>query len=164
MPAAALLSSDRDDWCTPGGLLRLVRQVGPICLDPCGNPGSIVHAVREYRLDRGEDGLRLPWAVGGLCFVNPPYGDAIGAFTRRMAREGAAGVEIIGLLPARVDTAWWQRDVVTADAICFWSGRLKFLGARDSAPFPSAIAYWGPQVERFVEVFAPYGWAVRGGR
>ena len=157
MVAAALLSSAKDDWRTPAGLLRLVRQIGPIALDPCSADGSLVHAVREYRLDRREDGLRLPWAVGGLVYCNPPYGDVIRPWTRRIAREAASGVEIVALLPARVDTAWW-RDVSGAPAICFWRGRLTFIGAPNPATFPSAICYFGPRVERFVEVFAPCGW------
>jgi hypothetical protein len=48
--------------------------------------------------------------------------------------------------------------VVTADALCFWKGRIKFVGARDPAPFPSLIAYWGNDTDRFKTILGKKGW------
>ena len=75
-----------------------------------------------------------------------------------MVYEAALGEEIIALLPARVDTKWFQEDIFpTAAAICFWKGRLTFLGAPAPALFPSAVVYWGPNVQRFVSAFQTAG-------
>lgn len=153
---STLLSSERPDWNTPDELLNLVRRVGPIGLDPCSNAASIVRAAVEWT--EADDGLARDWRGYGLVFVNPPYGRLIAPWTAKLRVEGARGVEAIALLPARTDTRWWQEDVATADAICFWRGRLTFLGAPDPAPFPSAIAYWGPRPAAFRRAFSGWGW------
>jgi phage N-6-adenine-methyltransferase len=47
---------------------------------------------------------------------------------------------VAALLPARTDTAWWHDYVIPyASEIRFIRGRLKFGGAKNSAPFPSAL-------------------------
>lgn len=94
----------------------------------------------------------------GLVYCNPPYSN-LKEWSSKMSAEGLRGTEIIGLVPSRTDTKWW-RDITTAAVICFWRGRITFEGAPASAPFPSAIPYWGPTPDRFCEVFGPYGWLV----
>jgi len=154
----ALMSSDTREWNTPPAILEPVGRLDAIGLDPCGNATSIVAARREYRLDRGEDGLCLPWSGFGLVYCNPPYGRGIGAWLARAAGQWLdCGVESIVLVPARTDARWWQDNIRLA-LVCFWRGRLKFLGAPSSAPFPSAVLYHGHRPQRFREVFAPLGW------
>jgi hypothetical protein len=159
---APLLSSAGHSWRTPEHVLDLVRMVGPIMLDPCAHQDGLVHAATELRRARGEDGLEADWLAlsgGGLVFVNSPYGREIVRWVLRCYALGQLGGECIALLPARTDTFWWQRYVAhpNADAVLFWRGRLTFVGAPAAAPFPSAIAYWGPRPHRFKDVFAPYG-------
>ncbi len=155
---AGLMTSARGSWNTPSEVLDLVRKVAPIGLDPCSNPDSIVRAETEWS-QPGVNGLLHPWRSQGLVFVNPEYGRKIGAWTERCAefgKEDLIGDELIALLPCRTDAKWF-RDVWTADAICFWRGRLKFLGAPSSAPFPSCIAYWGQNPFLFAQVFSAAG-------
>lgn len=147
------MSSDRLDWNTPERVLDLVRQVGQIGLDPCSNATSLVRASVEWVFG----GLDRSWRNYGLVYVNPPYGREIEPWIVRCA--SGDGDEVVALLPARTDTRWW-RCVATAQAVCFWHGRLRFLGAPSSAPFPSAIAYWGPRAGQFSRVFGPHGWIV----
>lgn len=166
---APLMSSDSPDWNTPREIIEPTRRLfdGSIDLDPCSNPGSIVDATVEWYGDTpSDDGLALSWDLGlkreTRVYVNPPYGRVIGAWTRKCAAEGfAGGAEIVALLPARVDTGWWFDDVLTADAVLLWRGRLKFLGAPSAAPFPSAVAYWGPAPDIFAREFGASGWLVR---
>lgn len=160
---AALMSSARPDWNTPREIVDLATEFfgGKIACDPCSNPGSIVGARVEYMLERGENGLELPWFNG--TYINPPYGRSIGEWTSRAA---GSSVDVVGLLPARTDARWWQRDVFgRATAICFVRGRLKFLGAPASAPFPSAIVYWdahsGVRDWQFEDVFGRIGRVVK---
>jgi hypothetical protein len=159
---AALLKSERDTWNTPQLIVDIVRQVGGgrIALDPCGNAGSIVGADREYRLENGDDGLRDPWTVGGLVYVNPPYGREIGPWVERCYDQARLGAPVIALLPARPDTRWF-RSCWKAAAICFIRGRLTFLGAPSPAPFPSVLVYWGTWTDDFHEACADLGHVVR---
>lgn len=155
--AKALMTSVRPDWRTPANVLELVRQVGPIGLDPCSGPGSIVGAKTEWSLENGDDGLANSWAGHGLVYVNCPYGREIVQWVDKCDREGSGiDCEIIALLPARTDAKWFQR-LWYAQALCFWKGRIRFLGAPASAPFPSVIAYWGPHWNRFARVFGDSG-------
>ena len=55
------------------------------------------------------------------------------------ASEAAkAGATVVCLVPARTDTAWWHEHVIKHE-VRFIKGRLKFGGAKNSAPFPSAV-------------------------
>jgi site-specific DNA-methyltransferase (adenine-specific) len=150
------MSSAKDDWNTPDVVLDIVRRFGVIDLDPCSNSHSIVEAQSEH----SEDGLGLAWRNYGLAFVNPPYGREIKKWVAKMRTEGEHGAEIIGLVPARPDTAWFSDIWKSARAICFWRGRITFLGAQYPAPFPSALPYWGPNRARFADTFQGHGYVV----
>lgn len=156
------MSSVRPDWNTPSIVLSKVRAIDQIVLDPCSNSNSIVGA--QYTYDGSSlamDGLIQTWQLGGLVYVNPPYGQDIVAWTSKCAAEASQGVEIVSLVPARTDTKWWHTDIVGSDNVLFWSGRLKFLGAASSAPFPSAVVYWGERSKRFKKAFEGCGWFVK---
>lgn len=158
---AALLSSVKHDWRTPRVVLDLVREfaAGPIALDPATSPDNPTGAATFFT--EADNGLLRPWHTDGLIYVNPPYGRALAPWARRIANEGQH-IEIIALLPARPDTKWWQDHVIkTCDALCFWRGRLKFVDAPAPAPFPSALAYWGPRAQRFCEVFEGAGYCLK---
>lgn len=43
----------------------------------------------------------------------------------------------------RVDTRWWH-DFCAKGEVHFVKGRLKFGGAKDSAPFPNAVVVFRP--------------------
>lgn len=189
---APLMSSANPNWQTPPEFLDIVRKVGPIGVDPCTTPDNPCGALESFYhpigMKRGGcnadtpvgDGLSLGWTGGGLVFANPPYGRGLGKWTVKMRDEAKRGAEIIGLLPARTDTRWWG-DVTTADAVCFWRGRLAFWAPHPetgvmgpalvrnkktgklqtaAAPFPSAVPYWGPRANEFRRIFSVHGWVV----
>lgn len=158
---AGLMASERMDWNTPADVLEFVRRFAPIALDPCSNAGSIVDAAQEWIFDRDGDSLAKDWIADGLIYVNSPYGREIIDWIRKCAIQAEENqAEIIALVPARTDTAWW-RIASEADGICFVRGRLKFLGAPSNAPFPSALIYWGDRFKRFERVMEDLGWVVR---
>ena len=152
--ARAMTTGKRQTWNTPDEVLRVIRQFDTIGLDPCSNAGSIVGAKTEWRLERDGDSLTRSWLGHGLVFVNPPYSRWL---KRWMAKCAMSGAEVISLTPARVDTTAWHSFAATADAVCFWRGRVTFCGADAPAPFPIALCYWGSRVERFSEIFGPAG-------
>ncbi len=152
-------SSAKETWCTPKYVLEWLKPFGDIDLDPCA---SIIveknFALLNYTIEA--DGLKQSWAGPGLVYVNPPYGRKIKLWTDKAIEEAKLGAEIVLLLPARPDTAWWQRMVKTANAVCFVKGRIKFEGATNGAPFPSAMVYFGARSTLFVDSMASHGWCV----
>lgn len=155
----ALFSSVKDDWPTPWEFFRNLDLEFDFTLDVCAVPWSAKvcrycvppHALRVWgettfrRLfpDALVDGLAHSW-TGERCYMNPPYGREIGPWVEKARREAERGALVVGLLPARTDTAWFHEYVYrAATEIRFLKGRLKFEGAAASAPFPSMIAVWG---------------------
>jgi len=153
-----------DTWRTPEAVLERVRRIAPIDLDPCTSKANPVLA-RHWLTER-EDGLVGSWASavrpGSLVYVNPPYSSAAAWATKvaEEARENA--LEIVSLVAARPDSRWFYRLVWdTAQAVCFWRGRLRFVGATSSAPFPSAVVYHGERLWAFEAAFHDAGRVLR---
>jgi hypothetical protein len=152
-------SSQTPEHYTPKALLDLVIElVGAIDLDPCSNRGKPNVPAKRHFTEK-ENGLERPWA--GRVFVNPPYGDQIAAWTKKIREEGEAEhvSEVVALLPARPDTEWWDALTTGTDSFvaCFFRGRLKFVGNQDSAPFPSVVVYFGPKHDLFAHIFQHQG-------
>lgn len=101
-----------------------------------------VETFRRIFPDALVDGLTQSW-TGERCFMNPPYSRKIGAWIAKARREAERGALVVGLLPARTDTAWFYEHVYPHAHIEFLRGRIKFEGTASSAPFPSMIAVWG---------------------
>lgn len=147
-----------NDLGTPEWLLRLVRMLGPIDLDPCSNRWSEVGASRTYDIDKGEDGLVLPWGPG-LTYVNPPYGHGhMLPWARKTIQEAAGGVEIVTLVKGDFSTRWWDELRRGATAICYFKDRISFLGGEHSSGnFPSSLFYFGRQRYLFAHIFEHKG-------
>jgi site-specific DNA-methyltransferase (adenine-specific) len=171
------MSSAKSDWQTPAEVLDRVRRVAPIALDPAttrDNPTGAAVICVEHGPMPGDaevvlvDGLAegRNWQFPGpglpeegLIYVNPPYGRDIWRWTGKCRWEGIHGAEVIALLPARTDTRCWEDCTPpdAAQAVCFWRGRLTFVGAPNCAPFPSCLVYYGPRKFRFADAFADAG-------
>jgi phage N-6-adenine-methyltransferase len=158
LPMAVHFSSDTPEWYTPEKVIDLVIEVfGQIDLDPCSNSDDPISAnvpARKYYTAQ-TDGLTQQWF--GKVYMNPPYGDEIGPWIEKLVSEFKSGrvVEALALVPARTDTAWIQP--LYDYALCFVRGRLKFVGAVNGAPFPSLIAYLGPDNDLFFDCFEQIG-------
>jgi hypothetical protein len=168
-PRAYIPRAVRNDWRTPDPCLVPVRATfgGEIGLDPCASTehwlsgGDEIGVVNFHEED---DGLARNWfeslrSEGAIttAYVNPPF-NRNKDWMRKCAEEAARGVEVIALIPARTDTRYWQGTIArTAQAICFWRGRIRFVGAEQGAPFPCAFIYWGHRPEAFANAFADYG-------
>ncbi len=149
-------SSDSPEWYTPSLIIdRVIDLFGAIDLDPCSNSKTApnVPAGAHYTIE--DNGLAQPWS--GRVYMNPPYGDVIGAWVDRLIGAYASD-EIdaaIALLPVRTDTAWSQP--LFHYPICFVRGRLRFSNASQAAPFPSAVVYLGPDNQSFHRCFHSIG-------
>lgn len=149
------------EWYTPRYILDLVVEIlGSIDLDPCSNPEKTVPATTHYCLPE-QDGLILPWK--GTVFLNPPYGKYVSDWIVKFSQEQKKELgNTILLLPARVDTRWYQ--MIEYNVEMRFKGRVKFEPAdptqkRNPAGFPSVLLYWGDQAgkERFIEKTEKYG-------
>lgn len=155
--AGHIASAARESWNTPPEIVAAVHAVfdGPPDLDPCSNADSIVGAKRT--ICRPDDGLTSHWRAS-TAFVNPPFGKGIGRWVGRCVQEYRDHkTQVLLLIPAAVDTRHWHEHVTTAARVCFLRGRVRFIGAEASAPFATAIAYWGDRTWAFEEVFGPLG-------
>ena len=131
-------SSRTDLWETPQDLFEdLDREFGFTC-DVCALPDNAKCAKFYSPI---ENGLRQPWT--GVCWMNPPYGRAIGLWIVKAYHAAQAGATVVALVPARTDTRWWHEYVMKAE-VRYLPGRLKFGGAKHSAPFPNAIVVFRP--------------------
>ena len=151
-------SNKTDCWYTPPSIVELVIQVlGEINLDPCADDGRHIRAAKHYTFD--DDGLKQPWC--GKVYMNPPYSHP-GVWMKKLQLEFETGNvdEAIALVPAATDTNWLS-PVLKTQPVCFWKGRIKFLG-QDYQPKLSArqshvLVYWGNNWQKFREVFEDYG-------
>mgnify|MGYP003326227796 CR=1 FL=1 len=133
-------SSATDEWATPADFFAAQDSLHHFTLDVCATPEN-AKCARYYT--RADDGLKQAWA-GERCWMNPPYGRAIGAWMRKAYEESLRGALVVCLVPARTDTAWWHNYAAKGN-VTFIRGRLKFGGQTNSAPFPSALVVLKPQ-------------------
>ncbi|MBE2200423.1 MAG: adenine methyltransferase [Anaerolinea sp.] len=175
----AAFSSTTGQWNTPPELVAEMRPVFTWDADVCADEANV--CTLFYSPD--EDGLAQTWR--GLCWMNPPYGRAIGSWTQKAAASSQATV--VALLPARTETAWWQDTVCTASQVVFIRGRLAFgsnaywqwrwetqvidgkknnlygrHGQKQSAPFPSAFVVWGNLSKLKRDFLSSYGLTMEG--
>lgn len=134
----ALYSSATTEWETPQALFDALHARFHFDLDVCA---TAENAKCPRFFSPAENGLSQDWG-GGRCWMNPPYGREIAAWARKARQEAERGALVVGLLPARTDTRWWQEDVMGHADVRFVGGRLRFGSATNSAPFPSAVALW----------------------
>ncbi len=163
---APLLSSERDDWCTPEWVVDLVERVAGarIALDPCCNRQSPLYGrSSNVCVLPHSNGLAEDWTrYGGMVYVNPPYGRALRTWLGRCADAGGR-VPVVALVPSRTGAKWFQEYVLgRANAICYLRGRVTFVGAPAPAPFDTALAIWSRAdrctVDRFVQIAHAQGW------
>ena len=138
MNTELMFSSKSDLWETPQDLFNELDKEFHFNLDVCALPENTKCAA-YYTPEM--DGLSQPWY--GRCWCNPPYGRGVGAWVQKAALSALAGAIVVMLLPARTDTRWFHRWIYRRAEIRFLSGRLKFGGAKNSAPFPSMVCIWG---------------------
>ena len=136
-----LFSSDSGEWETPQEFFDILDAEFRFNLDAAASPLNTKVPDRYYTKE--DDAITKHWL--GVVWCNPPYGREIGAFIRKGYEEAQNGSTVVMLIPARTDTAWWHDFVMEAAEIRFVRGRLRFVGAENSAPFPSAIIVFRPE-------------------
>jgi hypothetical protein len=80
----------------------LAIDLGWFDLDPCSNPLSHIQARTAYALERGQDGLALPWE--GSVFCNGNYSDPL-PWCERLRQHNAPWMALWKL---DTTTSWWR--------------------------------------------------------
>lgn len=130
-------SSVTPEWSTPQDIFDALHLEFGFTLDVCA---TAANAKCPEFFTAEQDGLAQEWH--GVCWMNPPYGDSIGAWVRKARESAEAGATVVCLVPARVETGWWW-DNCWQGQVRFIRGRLKFGGGDTGAPFPSALVVFG---------------------
>lgn len=137
-------SSERSDWETPQWLFNILDEEFHFDVDVCATADNA--KVPWSFFSPEQDGLAQEWR--GVCWMNPPYSrkEMKGWVKKAYMAARINGATVVCLLPARTDTSWWW-DYCIGGEIRFLRGRLKFGGADNGAPFPSAVVIFGPGVK-----------------
>lgn len=150
MNTEVMFSSASGEWSTPEGLFKALDEEFHFTLDAAASDEN--HLCERY-YTKSDDALEQPWS--GNVWVNPPYGREVGKWVMKAFKEVGGMLPkmevnanvVVMLLPSRTDTKWCQLILqhqhhgmprVVSD-VRFLPGRLKFGGAKSSAPFPSMI-------------------------
>ena len=131
-----------DERETPHALWEAYDREFGFTLDVCAAPGN---AKCSRFFTAQDDGLAQDWGTH-VCWMNPPYSNC-GAWVRKAAQAAQAGATVVALVPSATDTRWWHECTPRAE-VRFLRGRLRFVGTKGSAPFPSAILIFRPGESR----------------
>jgi hypothetical protein len=106
------------EWLTPP---TIIEALGPFDLDPCAHPRQFYRTAKRM-IAPPRDGLKARW--DGKVWLNPPYGNQIDLWLRKLASHGCG----IALVPSRTEVRRWFWPYVweSADAVLFVKGRLFF--------------------------------------
>lgn len=123
-------SSKSSCWETPKEFFQALDAEFHFTIDVCALPEN---AKCDTFYTPEDDGLTQPWR--GTVWCNPPYGREIGKWVEKAGEAAANGADVVMLLPARTDTAWFHRFIYNKPnvEIRFIKGRLKF-GGRQTLP------------------------------
>jgi site-specific DNA-methyltransferase (adenine-specific) len=140
MDLSVHFSTGKDDWETPGDFFASLNQEFDFLLDVAAAPSNA--KLPAYYTEK-DNALIKPWAKRNWC--NPPYSD-IRPWIEKAAQERANGNLTVMLIPARTDTRAFHDHIYNQPKIDvrFVRGRLKFVGGKHCAPFPSMIVIFRP--------------------
>lgn len=157
-----LFSSKRVDWETPDDLFTALDGEFNFTLDAAASPPNakckrFLCEDHWYRSQASTDALDPDVSWNGRVWLNPPYGREAGPWIAKAKQEAYYNAQVVVmLLPSRTDVAWWHDYIWDSSLnrpqagveVRFLRGRLKFKGARASAPFPSVVSVFRSPVYR----------------
>lgn len=133
------------EWATPPEVFGPLDAEFAFTLDVCARAESA--KVASF-FTEADNGLEQDWGTE-RCWMNPPYGREVYAWTAKARASAAAGALVVGLLPASTDLQWWHDDVIGHAEVRYIRGRVRFLTDgpyRASGFFASVIVIWRPVV------------------
>jgi len=142
-------SSDKE-WETPDSVFQPLKKEFNIVFDVCA---TLENTKCKAFFDKKINALSSSWLIANeladvskfAVWMNPPYGRGIEKWVRKAYEESAKGATVVALLPARTDTSWFHNYIHDKHEVRFLKGRIKFVDAPSSAPFPSMIVIFRPK-------------------
>jgi len=145
----SLFSSKSSEWETPQSLYDELNKEFDFILDPCATHDNKKCALYFTKED---DGLSKCWyeKILPACryygeekaiFVNPPYGRGVTEkwVIKAWLESKQHGITVVMLLPSRTDQWWFREICLRYGEVRFLPVRVKFVGAKSGAPFPSIV-------------------------
>jgi phage N-6-adenine-methyltransferase len=132
--------SQRHDWETPPAVFAEYDAEFHFTLDVCATAAT-AKCARFFSPE--DDGLEQDWGRE-ICWMNPPYGTQIGFWMAKAYLSSLAGATVVCLVPSRTDTLWWHAWVQGKGDVRVRKGRITFVGAPNSAGFPSVAVIYRP--------------------
>jgi site-specific DNA-methyltransferase (adenine-specific) len=136
----AYLKSQAHTWPTPWDVFDAYNDEFAFTLDVCAQADSTKCAVY---FSPAQDGLAQDWGRE-VCWMNPPYGRAIGLWMAKAYRASLAGATVVALIPARTGAGWWHDWVRDKAEIRSRKGRIRFVGSPYGATFDAAAVIYRP--------------------
>jgi site-specific DNA-methyltransferase (adenine-specific) len=144
MVSKALFSSNKKNWGTPLPFFKRYDDEFHFTLDAAA---SEENKLCDRFYSESQDSLLQPWT--GRVWCNPPYGRDLFRWVDKACKETLyferCTLSCL-LLPARTDTKWFHEIVIPHGEFEFIKGRIKFVGAKHVAPFPSMIVVFQREV------------------
>ncbi len=161
-------NSGENEWYTPPEFVEAAREVmGGIDTDPASSKVANKTVKADTFYDTKDDGLEQEW--GERVWINPPYSQPqISQFCDTLIEKLGTGEvqEACALVNNATETSFGQTLLQACNAVCFPSGRIKFLdteGNAKGAPLQGQmVVYFGEDAEKFCSEFAGFGVCLRG--
>ncbi len=152
-----LFTSRTEEWETPKYVFSALTNEFQFQVDVCATSENT--KCKVY-FDKSVDGLKREWSPF-RCWMNPPYGKNISKWMKKAFEESQRGALVVCLIPSRTDTKWWHDWVMRASEIRFISGRISFGDGKQSAPFPSCVVIYYPELDSPYKLSVPVIKSVR---
>ena len=139
-----MTSSKRQDWRTPPDLFEKLNEVFHFGTDLFADDEN--HLCPRY-FTKENSAWDNKWT--GNCFANPEYGSTLKHTMARISTRvrTTSSLTVACLIPARVGSVYWMDHIWgSADYVLFLRGRVQFVGAKDVAPFNSAVVVYSPHL------------------
>lgn len=149
---------------TPTWIIEKVKEVmGEIDLDPASCDFAQKKVKAKRYLTERDDALREDVDWNGRIFLNPPY--AAGVIDRFVEKLVSSSFdEAILLTNNNTDTKWFYAAAISAQVVCFTSGRINFYTEEIEKTLPTngqTFFYFGDNADRFCAVFTDVGLLMR---
>lgn len=135
-----LWKSTNSNWQTDIEFYNQLDEEFHFTLDPCTTEDNPLGT--QCFFTPKEDGLKQSW-IGHIAYVNPPYsrkkGEPYDWVEKSYTESRNENTTVVMLLASRTDTKWFHKFVIHANEVRFIKGRLRFNGAKNSAPFASMV-------------------------